>query len=325
MERPPIQPGRAGAAAGSSPSPAEERSLPRRPPGRILTLGLVALLCGIWGSTWLVIRGGLVDLPPFTGAALRFLLAGTIFWLLAPRLARVEGGAPPGWRLSVAMGLLNVTLSYSIVYWSETVLPSGLVSLIWSIFPLMLAVLARFFLPDERLSPRQWLGLAAGLAGMALLFSTDLWAVAPGALGAGLILLLSPAASAVGNLYVKRHGAGTSSVLLNRNGMLLGGVLLSVLALATEDIGAARWTPAAIGSIVYLALFGTVLAFGLYFWLLRYAPTHQLGLIAYVVPLIALTLGAALAGEPVGGHTLTGAALILGGVALVLRRRGAHP
>lgn len=290
-----------------------------RAPGKGLTFALVALLCGIWGSTWLVIRGGLEDLPPFTGAAARFWIAGGTFALLAPRLARLEGGARPSFGLVLTMGTLNVALSYAVIYWSETRLSSGLVSLLWSVFPLMLALLTAIWLPEERLRSRQWLGLGAGLCGMVLLFSTDLANAGPGALGVGAILLISPAASAVGNLTVKRLGAGTSSMLLNRNGMLVGAACLTLLALASEDLGDARWSAVAIGSVLYLALVGTVLAFGLYFWLLRYAPISQLALIAYVVPLVALTLGATLADEPVGLHTLAGGALILGGVALVLR------
>lgn len=279
------------------------------------------MLCAIWGSTWLVIRGGLEDLPPFTGAAARFWLAGAVFGLLAPKLAPIEGGARPSLGLVAAMGCLNVGASYAIVYWSETHLSSGLASLLWSAFPLLLALLSSIWLPEERLRRRQWVGLALGFLGMVVLFSTDLAAIGPRAVWAGAILLLSPLASAVGNLVVKRHGTGTSSLLLNRNGMLLGALLLSTLALATEDIGSARWTGPALASIAYLALVGTVLGFGLYFWLLRYAPASQLALTAYVIPLVALTLGALLADEPVGAHTALGAALILAGVALVLRRR----
>ncbi len=292
-----------------------------RAPGPGLTLGLIGVLCAIWGSTWLVIRGGLEDLPPFTGAAARFWLAGAVFGLLAPRLAPIEGGARPTLGLVAVMGGLNVGASYALVYWSETRISSGLASLIWSVFPLMLALLSSIWLPEERLRRRQWVGLLLGLGGMAVLFSTDLVAIGPQAVWAGAILLLSPLASAIGNLAVKRHGAGISSLLLNRNGMLLGAALLTALALCTEDLGAARWTGPALASIAYLALVGTVLGFGLYFWLLRSAPASQLALIAYVVPLVALTLGAVLANEPVGAHTALGAALILGGVALVLRRR----
>lgn len=296
----------------------------RAAPSRALVLALVALLCAIWGSTWLVIRRGLEDLPPFSGAALRFVLAALVFACIAPPLARLEGGARPSWLLAAVMGLLNIALSYAVIYWTETVLPSGLVSLLWSIFPLLLALLGRLMLPEERLGAREWAGLALGLAGTVLLFSTDLESLGPAAIPAGLVLLLSPLASAVGNLAVKRHGGSASSVLLNQRAMAIAAPVLVLLALALEPVGELRLTPSAIASVLYLALVGTVLAFGIYFWLLRYAAAHVLALISYVVPLIALTLGALVEGEPFGRSTAAGGALVLGGVALTLAGKRAR-
>lgn len=294
---------------------------PAGAPSRAVVRLLIGLLCLIWGSTWLVIRGGLVDVPPLTGAAARFVVAGTLMALLAPALARREGGGRPGWRLSVVLGTLNIAASYAIVYRTETVLPSGLVSVLWSVFPLMLGVLAHVWLPSERLVGRQWLGLVLGFAGVAALFATDLRGLGPAAVPAGLLLLLSPAVSAVGNVIVKRDGAHVSSALLTRNGMALGGALLCAAAWGAERDAPVRVSAAAVGSVLYLALFGSVVAFGLYFWLLRPAPAYELGMIAYVTPVIALLLGATVGDEPVGATTILGTALVLSGVALVLLGR----
>jgi drug/metabolite transporter (DMT)-like permease len=297
-----------------------------RPPGRILVRSLIALLCLIWGSTWIVIRGGLTDLPPFTGAAARFVLAATVVAALAPWLARVEGGTRPTARLSLTMGTLNIALSYALVYWSETILPSGLVAVLWAAHPMMLGALSVWLLPQERLVGRQWLGLLLGFGGIVLLFLTDLAGLGPGAVPAGLLLLGSPFVAAVGNLLIKRDGGGTSSVLLNRNGFAIGGVLLTVLALATEHgRGAAHWSPVALGSVAHLSLVGSVLAFGLYFWLLRHAPAYELGLISYVTPVVALLLGATVGDEPIGWKRLLGTAFVLCGVALVLAGRRRSP
>ena len=290
-------------------------------PSRVLVRSLIGLLCLIWGSTWIVIRGGLAHLPPFTGAAARFLLGAAVVALLAPRLSRAEGGARPTARLSITMGTLNIAVSYALVYWSETILPSGLVAVLWAAHPMMLGVLSIWLLPQERLVGRQWLGLVVGFAGIVLLFRTDLAALGPGAVPAGLLLLGSPFVAAVGNLIIKRDGAGTSSVLLNRNGFALGGALLLLLALATEQRADVRWSGAALGSVLYLSLVGSVLAFGLYFWLLRHAPAYELGLISYVTPVVALLLGATLGGEGLGWRRLLGTACVLAGVALVLRGR----
>ena len=320
MDTPPVE-GQLAAVRPEGDAIAAVRPIASGAPSRLVTLALIALLSGIWGSTWLVIQGGLDHLPPLTGAAPRFLLAGAVFALIAPRLSRREGGERPSFGLVAIIGTLNITISYAIVYASQTVLPSGLVSLIWAVNPMILALMTSVWLPEEHLGRRQWIGLGAGLCGMVVLFAKDVAAIGPGALPAGLLLLVSPAVSAAGSLVAKRRGRGVSSLYLNRGAMLFGGVMLTVLALLFEDVGDARWTPAAIGSVVYLSLIGTVLAFGLYFWLLRHAPAHELAVIAYVTPVIALFLGATLADEPVSLHTILGAALILSGVGLVLRAR----
>ncbi|MGA1608195.1 MAG: DMT family transporter, partial [Planctomycetota bacterium] len=254
--------------------------LPDTPPGPALTRVLVAVLCLIWGSTWLVIQEGLDDLPPLTSAGVRFALAFAVMVFLAPRLARREGGGTPPARLWVLVGTLNFAVSYAIVYVTETVLPSGLVAVLWAVFPLMAAVPGHFLL-GERLGPRQLVGLLLGFVGTCLLFGTDIadFEVGDGGLlgplGAALLLLVSPLVSVIGQTGMKLWGTRHSSALLNRNAMGLGAFLLLALALAFERDAAPRWTPAAIGSIVYLAVVGTCLTFTLYYWLLRYAEVTR--------------------------------------------------
>jgi drug/metabolite transporter (DMT)-like permease len=143
----------------------------------------------------------------------------------------------------------------------------------------------------------------------------------PAALPVALLLMASPLVSAVGTALVKRQGAHVSSLALNRNGMLLGAAILGAAALAVERDAPAVWSVRALGSVAYLALFGTVTTFGLYFWLLRTIDANRLGLIAYVTPAVALTLGALVRGEAIRATTLAGSALILLGIVLVVRRR----
>jgi len=288
------------------------------PPAWVLD-GVIGLLAAIWGSTYFVIRVGLHDLPPFTSLAARFAVGAAVFAALGPTLARRERGGPAGWRLSLVFGLTSVAGPYGLVYWSERVLPSGLVSVLWATFPMMMAASARFAL-GERLGPRQAAGFLLGFAGVVVLFATDLRAVGADAVGAGALLLLSPLLATVGTTYVKRHGREASSALLNRNGLAIGCAVIAVLALAVERDEPAHWTPRAVGSVLYLALLGTVVAFGAYFWALRHAPAHRLSTTAYLTPALALTLGTLAGDEPFGATTAVGSGLILAGVVLVLRR-----
>lgn len=280
---------------------------------------LIALLCLIWGSTWIVIQGGLRDLPPFTSAAARFLVAAAAMSVVAHVLHRREGGDRPPWKLSLALGGLNFGTSYGIVYWTETRLPSSLVSVLWSVFPMLMAISGHLYLPAERLRGRQWAGFAVGFLGVALLFATDLRGIGPGAVPAGAILLVSPIVSVVGTTVVKRSGERVSSVLVNRNAMWIGAAMLCAAAWIFERGMPRHWTLAAIASVLYLSLAGTVVTFSLYFWLLRHVPANKMSLIAYVTPAVALLLGGLVGQEPITAWTLSGSGLILAGVGLVVR------
>lgn len=286
----------------------------------MLAYVLLALVCIVWGSTWLVIKFGLRDLPALTAAGTRILLAGLVMTAIAPWLAPREGGVRPPWGVVLAQALSQFTFNYAIVYYAEGVLPSGLVSVLWSVFPLLIALGGHFATRSERLSGSKWLGCAIACLGVAALFITDIASVGPDALGLALLLLLAPASVAASTLLIKQRAHGASSVLLNRDSMLIGGGLLLVLALIFERDAPQRWTGTAIASVAYLALAGTVFTFGVYLWLLRHLPAFLLSLTCYVVPVIALLLGALVGGEPLTLTTFAGALLVLGGVALTLRR-----
>lgn len=283
---------------------------------------LVAVLCLIWGSTWFVIAIGLETLPPFTSAGVRFACATVGMAIVASLLRRREGGdAPPLW-LALVMGISQFSVSYGIVYWAEVRLPSGLVCVLWSTYPLMIAVAGHWFLDGERLRPIQGVGFLVGFGGVALMYATDLSAMGPDKMIAAAVLLLSPLTVCVGTVVIKKHGTQYNSMLLNRNGMAVGALLLVAAALLTERDARAEWTATAIGTIAYLSLIGSVASFGIYFWLMRYDSATRLSIVAYVTPGVALALGAIFRGEQFGALTLTGTGLILFGVWLAGRRSG---
>jgi drug/metabolite transporter (DMT)-like permease len=285
-----------------------------------MVVALMALVAAIWGSTWLAIKIGLRDLPVLSGAGIRFLVAGSVMAIVALALSRREGGARPSRKLVLAQGGLQFVLNYALVYYAETELPSGLVSVLWSVFPLLMAVTEHFVMKSVRLQPRQWVGLIVAFAGIVFLFATDVASVSARAVPMGLLLLLAPLGVVFATALIKREGAGMSSVLLNRDSMLLGGVVLLGAAFVLERPLDIVWTPAALLTVAYLALFGTVVTFGITLWLLRFVPAYRLSLIAYVTPVVALLVGAIVAGEPLGPTTIFGTTLVLGGVAGVAHK-----
>ena len=272
----------------------------------------------IWSSTWFVIKEGLDDLPPLTAAAVRFSIAALIMCALVPLLAAREGGGrAPAW-LWIVIGFSNFSISFGIVYVCEQELPSGLVSVLWSVFPLLVAAGGHLFLPNEKLSVRQWAGFVLGFGGVVVLFLTELRDLGPAAVPMGALLLVSPLSASVGNLLLKRYATGMSSVRLNRNGVLVGAVVLTAAAWLLERDEPVRWSQKAIASVVYLSVVGTCVTFTIYFWLLRYARANRMALIAFVTPPLALLLGWVAAEEVISASTIIGSAIVVGGIALVV-------
>jgi drug/metabolite transporter (DMT)-like permease len=136
----------------------------------------------------------------------------------------------------------------------------------------------------------------------------------------GLLVLLAPLSVSVATLLTKQRAAGASSLVLNRDAMLIGAAVLGGVAFSVESPLAVVWTPNAILSVLYLALVGTVLTFGVYMWLLRYVPAYRMSLVSFVIPVFALLVGAVFGGEALGARTLLGTAIVLGGVGLANRK-----
>lgn len=285
---------------------------------------LVGLLCLIWGSTWLVIREGLKDLPVFSSLATRFFIAWVLMVVVAAIWSRKEGGSRPTLGLVLVAGLLNFAASYGVVYWAEQYLPSALSSILWGVFPLMMAVFSHLFLTNEQLTIKHAAGFLLGFAGVVFLFVFDVGELGrelePMAPRAAWILLLSPLVVAISTTIIKKYGAQVSSLKLNRDGLLIATVIVSVVALTLERDEPFNLTGRAIFSLAYLSVVGTVVTFGTYFWLLRHAPAYKLAVIPYVSPVVAVVLGYFIASENIGISTLAGMGLILLGVMLVVGR-----
>jgi drug/metabolite transporter (DMT)-like permease len=289
-------------------------------PSSGVLLGATALLCAIWGSTWLVIKLGLRDVPPFTGAAIRFALSGTVMAGLVWVFRQRESKRRPPASAVVSQGLLQFAFNYAIVYVSETVIPSGLVAVLWAIFPLCIALISHFLLKTELLIGRQWLGMVTAFVGVAALFVTDIASLSTGLIPMGLLVLLAPISVTVPTLLIKRHAHDANLLILNRDSMWIGAAVLGLLAAILERGSSFQLTPVAVFAILYLAIPGTVVTFGLYLWILRHVPAYRASLISFVTPAVALLMGAAFGNEPLTLATLAGSGLVLTGVFLVLKR-----
>jgi drug/metabolite transporter (DMT)-like permease len=236
---------------------------------------------------------------------------------------RSGAGARP-WRVWLANGALTFFVAYGVLYWAEQWVPSGLAAVLFATSPLWVSLWAHLALPGERFNAATVAGVVVGFAGVAVIFSQDLAALGgPRVAGAAALLLVSPLASALGVVAVKRWGGGLHPLTITTVPMALAAIAMGCIAAAVEGARPPRWDAVSVAALLYLALVGSALPFALYFWLLGRLPATTTSLINYVTPLVALLLGSAALGERVTLRTLGGAALVVGGVAVALRGRSA--
>jgi drug/metabolite transporter (DMT)-like permease len=290
-------------------------------PGRGRLLGGFLLLTLIWGTTWAAIRVGLQGVSPFTGVALRFALAGALLLALASSLGVRLGRGRHEKALWVANGVLSFCISYSIVYWSEQYIPSGLAAVLFATYPLFVAVLAHFLLPGERLGRVAVGGMLLGFAGVAVIFSDDLTLLGGEQVRhAALVMLVAPLVSAASSVVVKRWGSEVHPLSLAAVPMLMAGVVMGGVALVFERGATLVFDLRSVGALLYLAILGSAVTFTIYYWLLARVPATRLALMSYLIPIVAVAVGALLFDEPLRPRLLAGSALVLAGVVAVSRR-----
>lgn len=280
------------------------------------------ILCGIWGSTWLFIKLGLKDLPPITFAAIRFIVAALILTLII--LAR--GVRWPrkrnDWLLIAAVGLLQFSLNYGLVFWGEQHIPSGLAAVLQSTFPAFGLVIAHFYLPQERITGLKVLGVLMGIIGVAIIFSDQLTVSGHMALMGSIALVLSAFFGSYGNVLVKAYSQKIDPLVLAAGQMACGCLPLLALGLATEGSPFRfHWTWMALICLAYLVIVGSVIAFGLYYWLVRNMAVTTTMLIALVTPVVAVVLGLVILHERLNWRLFAGAACIISGLGLIVFRK----
>lgn len=280
------------------------------------------ILCGIWGSTWLFIKIGLRDLPPFTFAGLRFVLASAILGsLILIRRARWPRTRSE-WYLIAVSGLLQFTLNYGLVFWGEQYISSGLAAVLQSTFPLFGLVIAHFYLPSERMTTLKVVGVLLGVFGVAVIFSDQLTIAGSMALLGSIALVLSAVFGSYSNVLVKAYGGKIDPQILAASQMVFGFVPLLAAGFATEGNPLRfNWTVSALLALMYLVIVGSVIAFALYYWLLRNMDVTNTMLIALVTPVVAVILGMLFLHEQLNWRLVAGTACIILGLGLIVWRR----
>ena len=278
------------------------------------TLLAFAIIYFVWGSTFLAIRIGVHEVPPFLLAAMRFLAAGLVLyvWMLA------RGERSPTarqWSSVLIIAFLIFVLDYGLVFWAEQTVPSGLTAVMLATIPAFMALSEIIFLRTQRLTVRLAVALLIGLAGVAVLVSRSLkLGGAPVATAGAVALIIAAMGWSVASALSRKLPLPESKVMSSGAQMFSGGVLLALVSAALGEFR--NFHPAAVSraawlSLLYLIVAGSIIAFTAYVWLIHHESPTKVGTYAYVNPVIAVLLGYFFAGESLGLRTILGTLFVL--------------
>jgi drug/metabolite transporter (DMT)-like permease len=275
----------------------------------------------IWGSTYLAIRYAVESIPPLMTAATRHLVAGSLIfawvWFRGFRPTAKQ------WRAALKIGALYFLVGHGLLHWAELHVASGLAALLIATEPMIIAILA-VLAGQERLTPMLVSGMILGLIGVAVLMGGSVFGERGELIGV-VVVLASAVAWSLGVHFSQRVPLPSNTLAASALTLLAGSVLLWIASAATGEFSRLQLSQvtskSALG-LAYLVLFGTIIAFTAYTWLLSHTSATVVSTHTYVNPIIAVLLGWALAGEPLNGRVMIAAVVILGSIVLI--RRGTH-
>jgi drug/metabolite transporter (DMT)-like permease len=289
---------------------------------QLRVLGAFLLIYVIWGSNFLAIRYAIETVPPFLLMGVRSMLAGLCLYVWA----RLRAADPPTlahWRAAAIVGVLLFVGCHGLLAWAQGRVPSGVAALGMATLPLWMTLLDWLWARAPRPGLPVWIGLALGLLGLSVLIGPGSWSGAVDATGL-LVIQASGFSWALGSIKARRSHLPESVVLSTGMQLIAGGAALQVIAVVAGEV--AGFDPRAISlrsllGFTYMVGAASIVAFTAYVWLLRVSTPSRVASYAFVNPLVAVVLGAAVAGEPLTARTALAAVLILAAVAAILSGR----
>jgi|CXWL01.1.fsa_nt_gi drug/metabolite transporter (DMT)-like permease len=285
-------------------------------PARTRTVAALLILYSVWGSTYLVLRIAVEKLPPFYAGGLRYLVAGGTLWALLA--LRGQGRATlQQWAWSLPVGSLMFVFGNGLVAWAETRLSSAVAAIVCATMPLCAAAMGPLF--KERAHRSEWLGMAVGFAGVAVLGLGGELKAEP---FFAFVLCLAPIGWALGSLLSKRWPL-PQGLMSSVTQMLTGGVAMMAVSVVKGETWTVDVPPSTWAALAYLAFAGSLLGFTAYTWLLKNTRPAVAMSYAYVNPVVAVLLGASVGAEHIDGQTWVATALVVSATVLLIRARAA--
>jgi drug/metabolite transporter (DMT)-like permease len=289
-------------------------------PARWKTLLAFAIIYFVWGSTFLAIRVGVREVPPFLLASMRFFVAGIVLygWM---RLTGTPAPTRREWISATALAAMIFLVDYGLLFWAEQRVPSGIAAVMLATIPVFMTLSEIFILGTQRLTLSLSIALLIGIAGVVVLVNpSQSFGEAPIATSGAIALMVSAVSWAIASALTRKLPLPATKAMSAASQMLAGGILL---ALASAALGEFKgFHPQAVSrgawfALAYLIVFGSIIAFTAYVWLLHHESPTKVGTYAYVNPVVAVALGYFLGGEAVGPRTLLGTLLVLVSVVVI--------
>jgi len=273
-----------------------------------------ALLCFIWGSTWLAIRFGLESLTPIFSAGLRFSLASLmIITLMKIKNISLQTDRESV-RLYILMGFFSFVIPFGLVYWAEQFVPSGMAAVLFAVYPFCVVIFSYLRLPGEQIGFYKIVGTVLGFAGIIVIFSDSFTGDLTDYIIGMLAVVLSGLMQAWIAVTIKKFGYHLHPLSMNFIPMVIAGISMVLIGYFTEDLSTIKIDENAILSILYLACFGSVVTFTGFYWLIKKMNLVILSLIAFITPIVALILGYFIYDEVLSLRHFIGTALVLTGI-----------
>jgi len=279
-----------------------------------------AIIYFVWGSTFLAIRVGVREVPPFLLAGIRFLVAGIVLygWM------RARGTPSPTarqWGAASILAMLIFVFDYGLLFWAERRVPSGIAAVMMATIPAFMAISEIVFLRTQRLTLRLGLALLLGMAGVAVLVlpAMSLGEAPVDTAGACALLFASLSWSVAASLS-RKLPSPTAKVMSSGIQMLAGGVLLTLTAAVLGEFRGFHVQAVSRGAwlaLAYLIVAGSIVGFTAYVWLIHHESPTKVGTYAYVNPVVAVLVGYFLGGEAIGRRTIVGTFLVLVSVVVI--------
>jgi putative membrane protein PagO len=278
-----------------------------------VTIGYI-VICLIWGSTWMAIRIGLESMPPVLAAGLRFLLA-SVFVILIMRFLDIRiQKDKDSLKIYFLMCIFSYVLPFAFVYWGEKYVNSGLASILFASFPLFVVVFSRIAMPLEKIDKYSLVGIILGFIGIIIIFSNDLFTGMNLNLYGMIAIVTSSLMQSGIAVLIKKHGKHLNPLAMNFLPIFFAGIILTVYGWTFEDTRIINFDSKAILSIAFLAMFGTVIAFTTYYWLLKRMSVVILSISSFITPIIAVILGWIFLNEKLNDRTFLGSLMVLIGI-----------